>query len=146
MDLLLGRLSKAAGEKFIRLLSRNRNARPPKPSLNQTSRKDYFMKFILISRHTNGAEIPENQREQNLKDMGDWIALLKPTLAMPIRGGTSITAKKAEKYQGDIGGVIVYEADNIDHAVSLAKKSPGLKFGFTHEVFPEISLDEAARQ
>jgi hypothetical protein len=104
------------------------------------------MKFILISRHTNGAEIPANERESNLKDMGEWIALLKPTLAMPIRGGTSVTASGVDDYRGDVGGVIVYEADSIDHAVSLAQKSPGLKYGFTHELFPEISLNQAAHE
>ena len=102
------------------------------------------MKFILISRHTNGAEIPESEREQNLQDMGEWIALLKPTLAMPIRGGTIVTANSVEQYRGDIGGTIVYEADSLDDAVALAKRSPGLKYGFTHEVFPEITLSEAA--
>jgi hypothetical protein len=104
------------------------------------------MKFILISRHTNGATIPENEREQNLQEMGEWIALLKPTLAMPIRGGTTVTANNVEQYAGDIGGAIVYEADSLDHAVALAKKSPGLKHGFTHEVFPEISLSQAAQE
>jgi hypothetical protein len=104
------------------------------------------MKFILISRHTNGAEIPGNDREQNLKDMGEWIALLKPALAMPIRGGTSVTANGVEGYRGDVGGIIVYEAENIDQAVSLAQKSPVLKYGFTHEVFPEISLNQAAHE
>jgi hypothetical protein len=104
------------------------------------------MKFILISRHTNGAEIPENEREQNLQKMGEWIALLKPTLAMPIRGGTVVTANSVEQYSGDVGGALVYEADSLDHAIALAKRSPGLKHGFTHEVFPEISLDHAAHE
>ncbi len=103
------------------------------------------MKFMLISRHTNGADIPVNEREQNLQKMGEWIALLKPTLAMPIRGGTTVTASKVERYMGDIGGAIVYEADDLEHAVALAQKSPGLKYGFTHEVFPEISLSQAAQ-
>lgn len=102
------------------------------------------MKFLLISRHTNGAEIPENERDQNLQEMGEWIALLKPTLAMPIRGGSTVTANKVAQYCGDFGGAIVYEADSLDHAVALAKRSPGLKHGFTHEVLPEISLSEAA--
>jgi hypothetical protein len=104
------------------------------------------MKFLLISRHTNGAEIPENERGQNLQEMGEWIALLKPTLAMPIRGGTTVTANSVEQYGGDIGGAIAYEADSLDHAVALAKKSPGLKHGFTHEVFLEISLSQAAHE
>jgi hypothetical protein len=104
------------------------------------------MKFLLISRHTDGAEIPETEREQNLQEMGEWIALLNPTLAMPIRGGTIVTIKSVEQYSGDIGGAIVYEADDLNHAVALAKRSPGLKHGFTHEVFPEISLSQAAHE
>jgi len=103
------------------------------------------MKFILISKHTNGAEVPEAERDQNLRDMGEWIALLKPSAAMPIRGGKSVTATSVEEYAGDIGGVIVFEAESLEQAVALAKRSPGLRFGFTHEVLPEISLDEAAR-
>ena len=63
---------------------------------------------------------------------------------MPIRGGKSITSKKVEDYRGDVGGVIVFEAESIDHAVALAKKSPGLKYGFTHEVFPEAPMGPSA--
>jgi hypothetical protein len=103
------------------------------------------MRFILISRHTNGAEVPAAEREQNLRDMGEWIALLKPSAAMPTRGGKSVTATSVDKYAGDIGGVIVFEADSLEQAVALARRSPGLKFGFTHEVLPEISLADAAR-
>jgi len=104
------------------------------------------MKFLLISRHTNGAEIPEKEREQNLQEMGEWITLLKPTMAMPIRGGRIVSANGIAQYCGDIGGAVVYEADSLDHAITLAKKSPGLKHGFTHEVFPEISLSQAAHE
>ncbi len=102
------------------------------------------MKFVLISRHTGGQDIPENEREQNLKDMGEWIALLKPEIAMPTRGGKSVTAKDVGEYEGDIGGVIIFEAQDFDQALALAKRSPGLKYGFTHDVFPEISLNQAA--
>ncbi len=104
------------------------------------------MRFVLISRHTNGADIPETERAQNLKDMGEWVALLEPAMAMPTRGGKVATAARVEEYKGDIGGVIVFEADSLEHAVALAKKSPGLKFGFTHEVLPVISMEQAAGQ
>ncbi len=104
------------------------------------------MTFVLISRHTNGAGIPESERAQNLKDMGEWVALLKPAMVMPTRGGKVATAATVEEYKGDIGGVIVFEADSLEHAVALAKKSPGLKFGFTHEVLPVISMEQAAAQ
>ncbi len=104
------------------------------------------MRFVLISRHTNGADIPEEERAQNLKDMREWIALLNPAMAMPTRGGKVATAGKVEEYKGDIGGVIVFDADSLELAVALARKSPGLKFGFTHEVLPVISMEQAARQ
>ncbi len=102
------------------------------------------MKFILISRHTGGLEIPENQNEQMLKDLGEWIALLKADIALPINGGKSITSRNVEEYEGQVRGVIIFEAENIDQAVALAKKSPGLKYGWTHDVFPGMPLGPAA--
>jgi hypothetical protein len=98
------------------------------------------MRFVLISRHTGGSDIPKNEGDQNLKDMGAWLALLKANVAMPIRGGKSITSRKVEEYAGDVGGVIIYEAEDLEQAVALAKRSPGLKYGFTHEVFPEVQM------
>ena len=105
---------------------------------------ELIMKFILISRHTGGSEIPENDKEQNLKDMMAWMKLLEVEIAMPIRGGKSVTELQVEDYAGDVVGLIIFEAENLDMAVALAKKSPGLKYGFTHEVFPEISMAAAA--
>ena len=61
------------------------------------------MKFILISRHTGGREVPENEVGQNLKDMGAWIGLLKNCTAMPIRGGTTVTSSNVEYYVGEVG-------------------------------------------
>jgi hypothetical protein len=98
------------------------------------------MRFVLISRHTGGADIPESESGQNLKDMGAWLTLLKASVAIPIRGGKSITSGKVEEYAGDIGGMIIYEAEDLAQAVALARKSPGLKYGFTHEVFPEVQM------
>jgi hypothetical protein len=103
------------------------------------------MKFILIFRHTDGADVPEKDGERNLKDMGEWVALLKPSAVLALRGGKSVTAAKVDDYRGDVGGVLVFEAENLEQAVSLAKRSPGLKFGFTHEVLPEVSLEQAAQ-
>ncbi len=102
------------------------------------------MRFVLISRHTDGATVPENEKERNLKDLTEWVTLLKAELAMPIRGGKSVTATKVDEYRGDIGGLIVFEADSLDQAVALARRSPGLKFGFTHEVLPEVSMERAS--
>ena len=102
------------------------------------------MKFILLSRHADGSSIPENEVARNLKDMGEWVSLLKATVAMPIRGGKTVSAMNVKEYVGDLGGLLIFEAEDLDQAVALAKKSPGLRYGFIHEVFPEISLQDAA--
>lgn len=104
------------------------------------------MRFVLISRHPDGADVPESEREQNLKELGEWVSLLKASMVMPTRGGKVASAGKVEDYRGDIGGVIVFEAGSMEEAMALARKSPGLKYGFTHEVLPEISLEQASRQ
>ena len=104
------------------------------------------MKFILVSRHTGGRQAPESESEQLVKDMGIWLSMMKNPTALPIRGGKSVTLKKVDEYVGEVGGVIIFEADNFDQALSLAQKSPGLKYGWTHDVFPEISLDAASKQ
>ena len=103
------------------------------------------MKFILLSRHTAGSSVPESEVAQNLKDMGEWISLLNATVAMPIRGGKTVSAESVRDYSGDLGGLLIFEAADLEQALALTKKSPGLKYGFTHEVFPEISLDDAAK-
>lgn len=103
------------------------------------------MKFILLSRHVHGSSVPQGEVAQNLEDLGKWVSLLKATVAMPIRGGKTVSAMEVKDYAGDLGGLLIFEADSLDQAVALAMKSPGLKYGFMHEVFPEISLDEAAK-
>ena len=103
------------------------------------------MKFLLISRHTNGAQVPADEQESNLAAMDEWLKLILPTVAMPARAGVSLTANTTTSYQGDVGGIIVFEAESMDHALALAAKSPGLNYGFTHDVFAEISLSDASK-
>lgn len=44
------------------------------------------MPFVLISRHPGGACVPEAERERNLQEMGEWMRVLRPSVAMPTRG------------------------------------------------------------
>ena len=44
------------------------------------------MKFLLLSRHTSGREVPENEGEQNVKDLMEWWSLLKASTALPVSG------------------------------------------------------------
>ena len=104
------------------------------------------MKFVLISRHTGGKQPPANEADQLMQDLGNWLSTLGNPVAIPIRGGKSVTAGKIEDYVGEVGGVIIFEAENLDQASKQAQKSPGLKYGWTHDVFPEISMETAAHQ
>lgn len=96
------------------------------------------MKFLLLSRHTGLREVPGNEREQNVKDMKEWFTLLNTSTALPVQGGKSITSKITEEYKGEVKGMLVFEAESIDEAVEKAKKSPGLKYGWTHDVLMEM--------
>ena len=99
------------------------------------------MKFLLLSRHTGSQEIPLQDREKNVQDMMQWFGLLKASTAMPINGGRSITSETTEDYQGVVKVMLVFEADSIEQAVALARQSPGLKYGWTHDVLPEMPLN-----
>jgi hypothetical protein len=36
--------------------------------------------------------------------------------------------------------MLVFEAESLDQAVEMAKKSPGLKYGWTHDVLQEMTM------
>lgn len=98
------------------------------------------MKFLLISRHTGGREVPENEREENFQAWSEWTKLLNTNPALPVKGGITVTSASVEEYQGDIGGALIFEAESLDEAVEKAKKSPGLKYGWTHDVLQEMTM------
>ncbi|SRR5579883_1535095 len=98
------------------------------------------MKFLLLSRHTGGRNVPENEREQNGKDLMEWWSLLKASTALPVSGGKSVTLESTEEYKGEVEGMLVFEAESLDQAVEMAKKSPGLKYGWTHDVLQVMTM------
>ncbi|MEP6951334.1 MAG: YciI family protein [Ginsengibacter sp.] len=98
------------------------------------------MKFLLISRHTGGQEVPGKERAQNFKDLTEWIQLLNASAALPVNGGKSVTSESICDYEGIIKGALIFEAESIDDAVAKAKKSPGLKYGWTHDVLKEMAI------
>lgn len=102
------------------------------------------MKFVLISRHTGGREPTPEEGAQLMQDLGAWLGALSNPTAIAIRGGKSVTAGGVADYVGDVGGVILFDAADLAEATRQAQKSPGLKFGWTHEIFPEITMKSAA--
>ncbi|HSW96501.1 MAG TPA: hypothetical protein VLF89_01615 [Candidatus Saccharimonadales bacterium] len=97
------------------------------------------MKFLLLSHHT-GREVPENEKEENIKAWGEWIKLLGTNTALPVHGGKTITSESSQDYSGDVGGALIFEAASFEEAVEKAKKSPGLKYGWTHDILQEMSM------
>lgn len=95
------------------------------------------MKFLLVSRHT-GAEVPEEEREESFKAWTAWVEMLHASSVLPVHGGKTITKNSVEEYQGNVGGVLLFEANSIEEAVEKAKKSPGLRYGWTHDILQEI--------
>jgi hypothetical protein len=95
------------------------------------------MKFLLISHHT-GQEVPENEKEENFKAWNEWITFLGTNTALPVHGGSTITSTSVQKYTGDVEGALIFEAASLEEAIEKAKKSPGLKYGWTHDVLQEM--------
>ena len=98
------------------------------------------MKFALISNHAGGKEIPQNEKETHLKEFGEWLTMMHPIVALPLHSGVTITAEVTESYTGGISGVLIFETTSLDEAVEKVKKSPGLKYGWTHEVLLEMPM------
>ncbi len=97
------------------------------------------MKFLLLSHHI-GRDIPENEKLENGMAMEEWFKLLQPIAALPINGGKTISSGTVGDYQGDIGGTLIFEAESMQEAVDKAKQSPGLKYGWTHDVLEEMKM------
>jgi hypothetical protein len=83
--------------------------------------------------------------DDHLKKNGhfvDGVALQAANTAMTVRGNkgkASVTDGPYAETKEVLGGILVLEADDLNHAVQIMSKHPGLAFGF-FEIRP---LDEA---
>lgn len=98
------------------------------------------MKFLLVSNHAGGTEVPETEKEAHMKAFGEWLTMINPSIALPVHGGATVTSKTVEEYNGGIAGALVFEAASLEEAIEKTKKSPGLKYGWTHDVLKEMPL------
>ena len=90
------------------------------------------MKFILVSHR--GADVPEDQREGNLKAWLDRMGMLNAELTVQVGGGKTVSSTGVRDYKGDVGGASILEAESLEEAVEIAKRSPGLPHGWTFDV------------
>ena len=98
------------------------------------------MKFLLVSSHAGGTEVPEGEKSTHMKAFGEWLQMMNPSVALPVHGGVSVTSQTAVEYSGGLAGALIFEADSLEEAVEKTKKSPGLKYGWTHDVLKEAPL------
>ena len=95
------------------------------------------MTYIFIYR-TGNTPLTEEQKEKNRQVWDTWNAYLKETYGIRTSGGKIVSAEKVEDYKGNFKGASIIEANSLDEAVEIAKKSPTVKYGGTVEVLEEF--------
>lgn len=93
----------------------------------------------------HGGVVPEDQAEQNISDLWNWLDNLKARGYEKVRfagfGRKTVSPHAVEDYQGDIFGVSVMEAESLEEAVSLTTDWPELQYGGKIEVFEALAAD-----
>ena len=121
------------------------------------------MKFICLGYldERKWEKISENERhalmdecfayDDVLRENGHFAggeALQGPGTARTLRwkkGKASVTDGPFVETKEVLGGILILEADNLDHAVQLMSKHPGVKVG-PFEIRPAADLNEMIRQ
>lgn len=121
------------------------------------------MKFICLGYldEKKWEKIPENERhalmdecfayDDVLRENGHFAggeALQGPGTARTLRwkkSKASVTDGPFAETKEVLGGILILEADNLDHAVQLMSKHPGVKVG-PFEIRPAADLNEMIRE
>lgn len=117
------------------------------------------MRYLLLCcfEETRWLAIPESQRDQIMRDYGEWIrgldasgqhvasAQLQPvSAAVTIRAGKgkpSVTDGPFAESKEQLGGYHLLECGDLDEALALAQRIPTIPFGGAVEVRPLLSGD-----
>lgn len=117
------------------------------------------MKFICLGYHDPGKWLRLTEEERNalvdecfiyddeLRRKGHFAggeALDDPSTAKTLRYSNkrlSATDGPFAETKEQLGGILILEADNLEHAVALMSKHPGVKNG-PFEIRPAVSLDQ----
>lgn len=95
------------------------------------------MTYLFIYR-IGDIPLTEEQKKENRQVWDTWNAYLKETYGIRASGGKVVSADKIEGYKGNCKGASIIEANSLDEAVEIAKKSPTLRYGGTVEVLEEF--------
>jgi hypothetical protein len=95
------------------------------------------MTYIFIYRAGN-MPLTEEQKKENRQVWDRWNAYLNENYGIRTWGGKIVSSESIEDYKGNIKGASIIEANSIEEAVEIAKKSPTVKYGGTVEVLEEF--------
>ena len=84
--------------------------------------------------------MPEDEKGAHMAAFGEWLQMIKPIAALPVHDGVTVTGTSVGPYRGGVAGALIFEADSIEEAIAKTQKSPGLKYGWTHDVLKEMTI------
>jgi hypothetical protein len=90
--------------------------------------------------------------DEELKRKGHWIggeALESAQTAKTLRykrGKISATDGPFAETKEQLGGILLLEADDLNHAVELMSKHPGMKMGSTFEIRPSFDMSPIIKE
>lgn len=97
------------------------------------------MKFMFVYR---GGVVPEDQLEQNMKELWAWLDDLREKGYEKVRfagsGRKVVAHDSVADYSGDVFGASIIEVDSLDEAISLTSNWPELTYGGQIEVFEAL--------
>jgi len=102
------------------------------------------MRYLFVYR---GGTVPDDQAEQNISDLWNWLDGLKARGHEKVRfagfGRKTVSRQAVRDYEGDIFGVSVVEAESLDEAVSLTSDWPELQYGGQLDIFEALAAEDS---
>jgi hypothetical protein len=90
--------------------------------------------------------------DDDLRRNGHWAggeALQPPNTAMTVywkNGKVAVTDGPYAETKEQLGGILVLEARDLNHAIQLMSQHPGVKYGSLFEIRPAADLNEMMRE
>ena len=98
------------------------------------------MKYMFVYR---GGDVPEDQADRNIRELWAWLDRLKEqgyeTARFAGCGRSVVSQGAVDDYAGDVFGMSIVEAENLEQAVALTADWPELQYGGRIEIFESLS-------
>jgi len=93
--------------------------------------------FMLVYRSGPIPLTPE-QLQENREAWMNWNQSLKETYGIRTSRGKVVGQDGVSEYTGNLRGASMIEAESLEDAVAIAKRSPTIRYGGTVEVLEEF--------